>query len=202
MTCLRFLAAAIGFLAGCAVAAAEGEILDAKGGEAIRPAAIVAQATVTPVDEMNPEMRRAYIVGIQEELADHGYRPGPADGVMGSRTAAAIREYQADAGLAVTGIASKELLDHLKFVLPKVYANGAQPPSEASKVYLGLVEEVQIELQKRGYYEGVIDGIEGSRTRAAVAAFQTDAGHPVSGRADATALRQLIVTDPAVRAAN
>ena len=67
-----------------------------------------------PVDAMPPVNRAAYIAGIREELAAHGYDPGPLD--------AAIRAYQHDAGLPVDGVATKELLDHLKFVLPKVYA--------------------------------------------------------------------------------
>lgn len=76
----------------------------------------------TPVEVMPPAMRAAYIAGIQEELAAHGYRPGPADGVLRPATARSIAAYQRDAGLPVDGVATKELLDHLKFVLPKVYA--------------------------------------------------------------------------------
>ena len=64
---------------------------------------------------------------IQEELAAHGYAPGPPDGLPGPRTTRAIRAYQRDAGLPVDGVATKELLDHLKFVLPKVYARHAPP---------------------------------------------------------------------------
>ncbi len=67
-----------------------------------------------PVDAMPPVNRAAYIAGIREELAAHGYDRGPLD--------AAIRAYQHDAGLRVDGVATKQLLDHLKFVLPKVYA--------------------------------------------------------------------------------
>jgi len=160
----------------------------------------LAQARITPVDEMNPEMRHAYIVGIQEELAAHGYQPGPADGVLGPRTVAAIRTYQRDAKLPVTGIASKELLDHMKFVLPKVYARGAAPPPpDTSVVYVGLVEEIQIALQKRGYYRGAIDGDAGPQTRAAISLFQTDAGLPVTGTTSALLLRQLLEADPAIR---
>ncbi|MCP4329585.1 MAG: peptidoglycan-binding protein [Alphaproteobacteria bacterium] len=198
MVLFRFIAAAIGFLLGCAAAAANGQGYTREAPVLARPVAALAQITITPVDAMNAEMRRAYIIGIQEELAAHGYQPGPADGVMGSQTVAAIRAYQSDAGLPVTGVASKELLDHMKFVLPKVYA-GDTPPGQASAVYLGLVEEVQIELQKRGYYVGIVDGDEGPRTREAITRFQRDAGLPASGRADALVLRQLLVTDPGIR---
>ena len=50
------------------------------------------------------------IVGaIQTLLAELGYAPGPADGVMGQRTRAAVREFQQDKGLEVTGEATDEL---------------------------------------------------------------------------------------------
>lgn len=77
---------------------------------------------VTPLQAMPPLMALAYAVGIQEELLAHGYDAGQPDGTVGGRTVRAIRAYQRDAGLPADGMASKELLDHLKFALPKVYA--------------------------------------------------------------------------------
>jgi localization factor PodJL len=44
----------------------------------------------------------AALADVQAKLAALGYDPGPADGVMGARTRAAIRAFQADAGLPVT----------------------------------------------------------------------------------------------------
>ncbi len=46
---------------------------------------------------------------IQTLLAELGYAAGPADGLMGQRTRAAIRKFQQDKGLAVTGEATDEL---------------------------------------------------------------------------------------------
>lgn len=83
------------------------------------------QRGVTPLTAMPPQMARAYLLGIQEALFAHGYDPGFVDGVMGRYTLRAIRNYQRDAGLPADGLASKELLDHLKFALPKVYAGRA-----------------------------------------------------------------------------
>ena len=40
---------------------------------------------------------------IQKSLSDKGYDAGPVDGVLGSRTRAAIRQYQAAEKLPVTG---------------------------------------------------------------------------------------------------
>ncbi|WP_102958656.1 TIGR02594 family protein [Mangrovicella endophytica] len=41
---------------------------------------------------------------IQKRLADIGYDPGPLDGIRGRRTVQAIKQFQADHGLAVDGI--------------------------------------------------------------------------------------------------
>ena len=40
---------------------------------------------------------------VQETLRDKGYDPGPIDGVMGSQTRTAIRQYQTAENLPVTG---------------------------------------------------------------------------------------------------
>ena len=50
---------------------------------------------------------------IQRALLSKAYDPGPADGAMGPRTRSAIRQYQADNGLPVTGQPSAELQAHL-----------------------------------------------------------------------------------------
>ena len=128
------------------------------------------------VDEMPPQMRKAYIIGIQEELQAHGYRPGAADGRLGPQTVRAIRRYQRDAGLPVDGVASNELLDHMKFVLPKVYARAAAAPGPATRD--PLVADIQWELQQLGYYRGRVDGIVGPLTREAVRDFADAAGLP------------------------
>ena len=50
----------------------------------------------------------------QETLRDLGYAPGPIDGILGSGTAAALRAYQEQEGLRVTGRASPETLATLE----------------------------------------------------------------------------------------
>jgi peptidoglycan hydrolase-like protein with peptidoglycan-binding domain len=149
----------------------------------------------TTVDQMPPGMAEAYVRGIQEELAGHGYRPGPVDGKPGPRTRAAVRAYQHDAGLPVTGEPSKELLDHLKFALPKVHARPAVVASSSK-----LVTDVQRHLYERGYYRSAIDGLIGPATRDAVRRFQGDAGLPVTGTVDDRLLAEIKLAEPAVRA--
>ena len=182
-----------------------GLVLSAAGAGAAPPAAAldvgpplpVRAGTGTSVDDMAPGIRRAYIVGIQEELVAHGYRAGAADGVVGRKTRGAIRRYQRDAGLPVDGEATKELLDHLKFALPKVHAS--RTPARAPAASSQLVLDIQTELQRRGYYQGRLDGLTGPGTRGAIEQFQRDAGLVVTGYVGSGLLNELRAADPGIR---
>jgi peptidoglycan hydrolase-like protein with peptidoglycan-binding domain len=178
-------AGALAFSAGLAAAGHIGRTLPA-----LEPAGLV--FAVTSVDDMTPEMRKAYIRGIQEELAAHRYDPGPADGILGPMSRAAIQKYQRDAGLPRDGLASKELLDHLKFAEPKVYAKPDPKPDP-------LVLEVQTRLQELGYHRGALDGLMGATTRESIRAYRYDSGLPISGAIDGPLLDSLrpVATDSA-----
>jgi peptidoglycan hydrolase-like protein with peptidoglycan-binding domain len=195
MTAFR-TAALAAFLAAGAVSLAAGRAgADHIGHSlpALEPAGLIFAAT--SVDDMPPEMRQAYIRGIQEELAAHHYDPGASDGLLGPKTRAAIRKYQRDAGLAVDGIASKELLDHLKFAQPRVTAKPDPEPDP-------LVLEVQSRLLALGYHRGELDGRMGAATREAIRAYRYDTGLPISGAIDGPDQRRhrrAFVGEPAPR---
>ena len=57
------------------------------------------------------------VAAVQRGLNDLGYSAGPVDGLMGSRTRSAIRAYQIDKGLPVSGEPSRSLNDHLQDTL-------------------------------------------------------------------------------------
>jgi len=57
---------------------------------------------------------KALIYVIQTKLADAGYDPGTADGVLGDQTRAAIRAYQGAHGLEIDGQPSLELFNALR----------------------------------------------------------------------------------------
>ena len=52
---------------------------------------------------------------IQNFLNANGYDSGPADGILGDKTANAIRNYQADHGLEATGQISDQFLAEIAF---------------------------------------------------------------------------------------
>ena len=50
-----------------------------------------------------PPLARETVYRVQEHLARAGFRPGPADGIWGSGTEAALRNFQESRGLQPTG---------------------------------------------------------------------------------------------------
>ena len=51
---------------------------------------------------------------VQQRLQSLGYNPGPADGLVGSKTTAAVRRYQQDQGLVPTGRITSQLIQTLR----------------------------------------------------------------------------------------
>lgn len=54
------------------------------------------------------------VADTQRSLTVLGYNPGGVDGKLGPATVAALKQYQSDHGLLVTGRASPELLSHMR----------------------------------------------------------------------------------------
>jgi peptidoglycan hydrolase-like protein with peptidoglycan-binding domain len=63
-----------------------------------------------------PSLMQVYTVTVQQELGRRGYYSGPVDGVLGGQTQAAIRDFQEDNGLPITGDVSLELVNYLRLV--------------------------------------------------------------------------------------
>lgn len=179
---------------------------------AATPAAGTAAPDPAPLD-------RQGLVDLQWQLALHGYDPGPADGVAGRRTAAAIRRYQADAGLPVDGVPDRALLDHLQYTVPAV-RNAAPPASAAASppaarvvapgpldsLNAGLkrsyVVGIQRELKARGYDPGPVDGVAGPRTHDAIRRYQRSVGLAVDGQPSPDLLNHLKFVGGRVAASN
>ncbi len=51
---------------------------------------------------------------VQRALSSKGYKPGPVDGIMGRKTNAALKKFQRDSGLAVTGNIDRATTDRLR----------------------------------------------------------------------------------------
>lgn len=64
------------------------------------------------------------VEAIQTVLAALGYEPGPADGIMGTGTVAAISAYQLDSGLEATGQINPALVDSLNATVEAAVQTG------------------------------------------------------------------------------
>ena len=92
-----------------------------------RPKQQVAATSPYP-DSGDASGNRGRIARIQGWLAYLGYDPGPADGIFGSRTRAAIRAFQAQAGLPVTGAISAGLETALRSASRAVASDSGPAP--------------------------------------------------------------------------
>jgi len=76
----------------------------------------------------------------------------------------------------------------------------AAPPNLGERVARAVEStlELQVELHRRGFSCGPIDGVSGAQTEAALRAFQRSAGLRDHGRLDAATLEAVRITFPAV----
>ncbi|MCM8782040.1 MAG: peptidoglycan-binding protein [Candidatus Omnitrophica bacterium] len=145
---------------------------------------------------------------IQRILKGMDFDPGPVDGVMGSRTRRAIREFQKEKGLLPSGkvdsktwlklIREKEALSKevtpQPSVLPyeekqldvksKEEVRKIMAPQEQTikeKTSKDRKKQIQIALHKSGFYKGKIDGKIGPQTKQAIKEFQKAKGLKVDG---------------------
>jgi hypothetical protein len=75
-----------------------------------RSAVLKAEDVASAPEKLDSETIRA----VQRELTQRGYRPGPADGRLGTETFAAIKAFETDLGLAPAGRVTAEILTLLK----------------------------------------------------------------------------------------
>jgi len=140
-------------------------------------AAARADAATTPAD----------VAALQVALRAHGLYVGAVDGIAGPGTAAAIRAFQARAGLAVDGIAGPATRAALGW-------RGA-PPLSSRPVTTGMrgwdVAAVQFLLARAGFPSGPFDGEAGPHFAAALLGFQARAGVGADGVAGPATLGRL-----------
>lgn len=75
-------------------------------------------ASEGPTPTLERDARGAQVAEVQRGLREGGYDPGPADGIFGPRTEAAVRAYQADRGIEVDGIVGRQTWGELGRTAP------------------------------------------------------------------------------------
>ena len=127
------------------------------------------------------------IASIQVELAERGFDPGPADGTQHPATREAIRVYQENFGLDVTGEPTPHLLDHLRLTRPLGHA--VETPDGGTR--REMLARVQRRLAELGYWPGEINGALTPPTRKAIADFERDNGFVVTGEINHNLIKRL-----------
>jgi hypothetical protein len=90
-------------------------------------------STIRTPQSFAPRYDPVMVRDIQAGLAALGFDPGPADGVIGRRTRAAIQSFRAQEGLKGTAV-NFELLDHItrRMAAPQSAAKAAEPETTAA----------------------------------------------------------------------
>jgi len=146
--------------------------------------------TLKRVAQNDTSQNKRLVMALQRALQKRGYYTGMViDGWFGPETESALKDYQKDHGMQVTGIAD------LSFMVKLVVARAItlrEVNENDTRQNRDLVRALQKSLQQKGYYSGMlIDGWFGPETTAAVKAFQRDNGMKVTGLADEAFCKKL-----------
>ncbi len=142
---------------------------------------VIASGSQTPLKAAGAEVIRA----TKKELQAHGYASGDLSGTMDPTTSAAIRAYQSDVGLEVTGEAIDALLEHLR----------RSDIKKAGSADMQVALSIEDQLQRHGYLVGQVDGVIDTQSRQAIRAYQADVGLSATGEADDRLLAHLQASD-------
>ena len=118
---------------------------------------------------------------LQDKLNALGYNSGSVDGIFGAKTYAAVTAFQKANGLGVDGIVGKLTWAKLYDATPVNVTPVTTQPMLRTGSRGDAVRKLQELLNAKGYTCGSVDGIFGSKTYAAVLAFQKANGLGADG---------------------
>ena len=174
LSCYCFL----GIVALCATVGAQakpdqipsGTVVDKQHGESNE---------VQPAPEeirLTPDVVRA----AQQSLNDKGYQSGAPDGEMGPVTRGAIRKYQQDEGLKVTGALDESTLTHLKVGGGRVMATAPGDIGRGAKAAGHDIKEGHPVAAGKAFGKGV--GRAGKAVGEGTKSGVSEAGHKAVGK--------------------
>lgn len=139
------------------------------------------------------------ISSAQQSLKSGGYYRGEVDGISGRETQAAVRRFQHDNNLAVTGRLDPDTLSALGVTTTGEASRAAgqnnMQPGQSNMAMgqpnLAAIKSAQSQLQKQGFYSGAINGTIGPLTQQAIRNFQQANNLTVNGQLDQATLSAL-----------
>ena len=127
---------------------------------------------------------------LQENLARLGYYNGPIDGKDGPLLQAALKRFQAQAGVTADGKCDD---DACQKKVEQALGTGATPAQQS-------IVDLQEGLKRLGLYNGPVDGKDGPQLQAALKRFQAGTGQPADQACDdacrAALTKSLALDDP------
>lgn len=145
-----------------------------------------AQSRIPTPPPPPPEPWSQQVAEIQEALRSLGYTAAWPTGRLTEETRSAIRSYEADRGLLITGEPSAALLQHMRQRLET-----AAPAPTPVPVDAGTIAGIQSELRLRGYAIPQISGRLDTQTRQAIREYQQGQGVPATGEPSTALLDEL-----------
>ncbi|MEG2893776.1 MAG: SpoIID/LytB domain-containing protein [Clostridium sp.] len=125
---------------------------------------------------------------IQSDLNYLGFKAGTADGIFGSNTERAVKDFQKTVGQSQTGIVYESTYKLLKQkVSDKKSSSDSSNTVIAKKGSRGQeVLDIQALLNSKSHNAGKVDGIYGKNTEKAVESFQKESEISITGVVDNT----------------
>jgi peptidoglycan hydrolase-like protein with peptidoglycan-binding domain len=153
------------------------------------------EGLVSAKPDTSARPRAAILTDIQRELSRRGLYDGPVDGMLGSKTDAAIRDFETNAKLKPSSEPNEELLRAIARAPVKSEATApraARPDPIAELIAPSQrVIAVQRALNDFGYGPVKATGNYGTETVAAIQKFERDRKLPVTGQISPRLLREL-----------
>ena len=147
--------------------------------------------------DLSAQARVQLIANIQRELSRKGFYDGPADGIWGSKTDAAVRDFLQASGLKVNPEANENLLRAISSYVAKPVAAAAAPSPPATDPIAKLIApskrivSIQRALADFGYGQIKATGVYDPETRSAIEKFERDHRLPVTGQISDRFVRDL-----------
>jgi peptidoglycan hydrolase-like protein with peptidoglycan-binding domain len=147
--------------------------------------------------DLAAQARVLLIANIQRELTRKGFYDGPADGIWGSKTDAAVRDFLQASGSKVGPDASENLLRAISGYAAKPAAAAATSSPQTADPIAKLIApskrivSIQRALADFGYGQIKATGVYDPDTRSAIEKFERDHRLPVTGQISDRLVREL-----------
>jgi peptidoglycan hydrolase-like protein with peptidoglycan-binding domain len=147
--------------------------------------------------DLAAQARVQLIANIQRELSRKNFYDGPSDGIWGSKTDAAVRDFLQASGLKVNPEANENLLRAISSFVVKPPTAAAAPNPPATDPIAKLIApskrivSIQRALADFGYGQIKATGLYDPETRSAIEKFERDHRLPVTGQISDRFVREL-----------